>query len=434
MKKIDIKTIRKKINKLSKTGFFSIFLSNFGSKVIVFFGGIILVRILSKNDYGTYSYIFNCLSMLYILHDLGVSSASLQFLTENNDNKAKQKSLLFFAMKVGLVASIISSLIILLSPLFYPYTILEAKKIVPFLFAVPFLTFVTNMLPVFLRSNMENKKFALYKLGDTLINYLVLIPLSLFFGLKGAVFSKYFYLIFCFVWGLLLCKKMLFSKTTTKKTEISKEERKSFLKFSITCQLNDTMSTLLLIVDTFLIGLLIADSNIIATYKVASTIPHALAFLPSCTMMYVYPYFIKHRNDYNWLLKNTKKLILYGGLIYLFLTLFLIFGSKYIIILLFGKQYVEAIPAFIILIIGFFFSSAIKIPCANITYSIKKMNINLILNAVSIILNAILNVIFIKWFGFVGAAITTTLISIIVSLIFLIYTIYILKGGVKSND
>ena len=151
-------------------------------------------------------------------------------------------------------------------------------------------------------------------------------------------------------------------------------------------------------------------------------------------MMYVYPYFIKHRNDYNWLLRYGKKLILYGGAIYLLLTLFLIFASKYIIILLFGKQYIEAIPAFIILVIGFFFSSAIKIPCANITYSIKKMKINLILNAISIILNAILNVIFIKYFGFVGAAITTTLINIIVSLIFLIYTFCILKGGVKNND
>ncbi len=434
MKIISKKDIKNEYKKLKNTGFFSIFISNFVSKVIVFFGGIVVVRILSKSDYGTYAYILNCLSMLYLLHDLGVSSASLQFLTENNSNKNKQLTILFYALKIGTIFSIISSIIIIFSPFFYPYKILYAKKMVPLLFGIPFLTFITNMLPVFLRANMENKKFALYKVGETLINYLVLIPLSLWFGLKGAVFSKYLYLILCFVWGLFLCRKILFANKEKEKIEIDNKAKKSFLKFSISCQLNDTMSTLLLVVDTFLIGLLIADSGVIATYKVASTIPHALAFLPSCTMIYVYPYFIKHRDDYTWLLKYLKKLILYSGLVYLLLTLFLILGSRYIIVILFGKQYTDAILPFIILVIGFFFSSTIKIPCANVTYSMKKMKINLILNFLAIILNFVLNIIFIKLFGFVGVAITTTLISIIISFIFLIYTFKVLKGGKKNND
>ena len=42
--------IKTKIEKLKKTGFFSIFIATVFSKVITLLGGIILVRILSKSD------------------------------------------------------------------------------------------------------------------------------------------------------------------------------------------------------------------------------------------------------------------------------------------------------------------------------------------------------------------------------------------------
>jgi len=73
--------LKKELNKLSKTGFFSIFLSSVFSKVLVFIGGTIIVRIISKTDYGIYTYVLNCMAMLMILNDFGASTAALQFLT-----------------------------------------------------------------------------------------------------------------------------------------------------------------------------------------------------------------------------------------------------------------------------------------------------------------------------------------------------------------
>ena len=61
--------IKRKIDKLNKTGFFSIFMATVFSKVVTLLGGVVLVRVLSKEDYGLYAYIHNCYSMLFLLND-----------------------------------------------------------------------------------------------------------------------------------------------------------------------------------------------------------------------------------------------------------------------------------------------------------------------------------------------------------------------------
>ena len=52
-----IKEIKLKICMLKETGFFSIFVSTIFSKIIAFFGNVIIARIFCKNDYGIYSYV-----------------------------------------------------------------------------------------------------------------------------------------------------------------------------------------------------------------------------------------------------------------------------------------------------------------------------------------------------------------------------------------
>ena len=74
------------LKKLRSTGFFSIFLSTIISKVLVFFGGIIVVKILSKTDYGVYSYVLNIVAILSLMGDFGATSAAMQFMLEKNND------------------------------------------------------------------------------------------------------------------------------------------------------------------------------------------------------------------------------------------------------------------------------------------------------------------------------------------------------------
>lgn len=416
-----VETIKVKIQKLRTTGFFSIFISNVFSKVVAFLGNIVIVRVLSKNDYGIYAYAINAMTMLYIFNDFGASNAALQHLTEEKDHKEKKKKILKYAMRVGLIGSIFSGSLIALSPLFYPFEIVEAKYYTPILCLIPIFSNINAFVSVVLRANFENKKFAILAFTKTAFNYLFLIVLSLIWGLLGAIIAQYCYTILELLLGLWLSRKLLWQGKTEDKQQLPKEEQKAFLKYALTAQLNNTLSAILMNIDIFLIGIMIANAEVVATYKIAATIPMALAFLPQCVMIYVLPYFVQNNKNKEWIKRNYIRLIKYGVVAYSIVTIAMVLGAKLIFHILYHTEYDDAITSFRILMVGFFFSATFKIPTNNILYSMRKLKINLTVTISATILNFILNILFIHFMGMNGAAVTTTLINVFSSIIFICY-------------
>ena len=326
---------------------------------------------------------------------------------------------------MGIVGSLISGALILMSPIFYPYEIEEAKYLTPMLCLVPLLTVVMMLFTILLRANFENKKYAILNLTQTIASYAFLIPMAYIWGIKGAILSRYFYIIITIILGIFLTRRLIIK--TDKDNQLTKSEKKSFTKYALVTQVNNTIGSLLIYIDTFMIGLLIATTESVALYKVASTIPMALEFLPNCVMVYVLPYFVLHNKDKKWIKDNYNKLIKIGIIFYGLFSLALIVGSKLIIDILYTPEYSEAVLPFIVLIIGFFFSATFKIPTNNILFAMRKMRVKLVITISSGILNIILNVSFINHFGIIGAAITTTIINIFSSALGVWYTNRTLK-------
>lgn len=407
------------IQKLRKTGFFSIFISNVLAKIVVLLGGIVVVRILSQRDYGIYSYAINAFNILYILNDFGATSAALQNMTEYSKDKGKQQIYLKYAVKVGIFGAIISGILILLSPLFYPYEISEAKYLTPMLFMMPIFTFITMLFTTLLRANFENKKYAMLNLVQTVSSYIFLIPMAYIWGMYGALLSRYAYIIVTLILGAYLTRKLRIK--TNKDNQLTKTEKIAFIKYALVTQINNTIVSILIYIDTFMIGLLIATPESVALYKVASTIPAALAFLPSCVMVYLLPYFVLNNKNKKWLKEKYIKLIKIGILGYGLFTLVMILASKLIINTLYTSEYSEAVLPFVILMIGFFASATFKIPTNNILHAMRKIKFEVVNSVLSGILNIILNIVFINYFGIVGAAITTTLINIFSGIIGVLY-------------
>lgn len=432
LKNINKMNLKSKFKKLCDTGFFSIFVSNVFSKVIALLGGIVLVRILSQKDYGIYAYAINAMTILYLLNDFGASTAALQYLTESRENKNRQKLIIKFAFKIGFIGACFSGCLILLSPIFYPFQIQEAKNLTPILCMVPILNNISLFISAILRANLKNNRYAIIELSKTFFNYVSLIICSIFFGLIGAIISQYIYIILGLVLGIILSRDVI-GNTNNKNESLSKKDKKEFINFSITTQLNSTISGILLNIDIFLIGIVIGTSTSVALYKVASTIPMALSFLPTCVMIYILPYFIMHKDDFQWIKKTYKKLIKYGMLGYGFISFCFIVFAKVLFEILYTDIYNEAILPFQILIIGFFFSATFKIPTNNIIYSMRKVKINLIFTVISAISNFVLNIFFIKKWGITGAAITTTIINIVSSILLMIYVKKIIKDGERNE-
>ena len=207
---------------------------------------------------------------------------------------------------------------------------------------------------------------------------------------------------------------------------ISKEEIKDFVKFSLTSAVSNLISQFILYIDTFIIGMLIINPNITANYKIATTIPLNLAFIPTSIITFIYPYFARRKDDIRWIKRNTYNLILGLFIINIFLCGSLIIFAPFIIKLLFGAEYLSSIYTFRILIVGFFIQSTFRIPFGNILVMVRKVDYNLFNSIVSGIANIILNIVLIREFNDVGAAYAKLLTFIISSIIgFILFKKYI---------
>lgn len=74
--------------KLYKTGFFHIMGTNVLTKPLMFINSIVLVRILTKQEYGIFAYVWNIYSLTMLMNGWGMDSAVLQVCCERiKDNR-----------------------------------------------------------------------------------------------------------------------------------------------------------------------------------------------------------------------------------------------------------------------------------------------------------------------------------------------------------
>lgn len=418
------------VSKLRSTGFFSVFLSNIICKILSFLGGIVIVRVLSKNDYGMYAYIINCYSMLMLFGDLGCSAATMQYCNESYRDLDKFNSFFKFGWKYGLLFSAVTALLIFASPLFYPFKHEEGRVLTQMLCFMPFIATANSFLLMNVRIRLENRRFAVINIISSVVHYLIILPLAYFFSVKGAVLSNYAISLTIFVFSFFYTRRFLdFGR---EKISLSRNEKKVFLKLAAASQLNNGISTGLMLLDVFLIGVIVADEAVISSYKVATTIPAALDFIPNSIMVYICPYFARNCRDIAWVRSSYKKLIAYCTIGNLFITSLCIACSGWLIPLVFGKQYSDSIVCFIILMLGYFFSASFRTPVANIIYTQHKVGVNIVITIASGLLNCFLDIVLIMSRGSVGAAIATTTVHIAASVFSVAYMRYYLKGA--SNE
>ncbi len=398
---------------LKRTGFFSIFGANVLSKIISFVGSIIIVRIMSKGDYGLYSYVMNCYGMIFLLNDFGCGVAMMQYRSENYANSILYNDYFTFAFKCALGFSVIPSILLLLSPFYYPFKQDEASILTQCLFLLPIFSVINSFLLLNLRTALQNNKFALLSFIQTIVQFGFILPMSFFWNVTGAVLSNYLATISVTAVGLLISRENLQFKWN--KCILSLEEKICFLKYAFVSQANNSISALLQLFDIFLIGLLIHNNEIISSYKVASVIPQAMMFVPNSILIYALPLFARNIYNISWVKRNFNRMLWGCAGINGIITLISVCTASYFFPLLFGKEYIDAIPYFILLMMAFFAQGTFQIPSANIIYTQHKVNINLVITILSNVLNCILNIYLILTYGAIGAAISTLIVSIVAS-------------------
>lgn len=406
--------IIKKIKFGYKTGFFHIFSSNILNKIMIFAGGIFLVRILNKQDFGLYSYSQNLLEIFLLINGFGITEGLLQYGSKTR-KRIKKEKYVKYSLKIGLLSNIFIFLLLILFLIFGKLKIYEAKKILLMMSLLPIFNTFFSIIQIKLRIELKNREMAKISNVNTFLNILGMLIGAYFYGLYGLIIGKYVGIILSIFYSFRYIK---YTFIRWKKIEaLSQEKKKDIQKFSFIALINNSISQILYIIDIFLIGYLIADKLILASYKIATLIPVALNFIPISVMIYIYPYFAQNSNDIKWIRENYTNLLKYSFFINIFISFILVLFSKTIIRFVFGENYLDAQLPFVILSVGYFFSATLRIPSGNIINAIGKIKFNFYNTLISGIVNIVLDIYFIKKIGSVGASYATLLVFIISGII-----------------
>lgn len=419
------KRIKEKFTKLVKTGFFYIFGSSVLNKIVTFISTILLVRIITKSEYGIFTYAWNIFSFIYLFSGFGIELGSMQLLSENENDSNKFNGIYQFGVKAGLTFNILLAAIIICISLLVSLPIEGSNNILLILCLLPEVMFLYCMQTSFLRSSKKNKDFAFLSIVNTVILMCTSLIGAYFFKGRGLSYAYYITNIVTVLIGYFYIRVPFIDY---KSNALLKEDKYDLLKISGISMLNNGLSQVLYLSDVFIVGMVLANDLSVASYRVAATIPTALSFIPNAIIIYVYPYFASHRKDHKWCLVKFREIVVTIGLLNFCISTILFLFAPQIITLIFGKQYIDAVTPFRILSIGYFFQGTFRIIAGNLLITQRKLVFNTIEATISGLVNIIADYVLISHFGLNGAAYATLIVMILSSVMCTAYFHYVIKN------
>lgn len=408
---------------LLKTGFFHIFGSSVLNKIIAFSSNIILVHILSKNEFGIFTYAWNIYSIVLLFNGLGLEYGVLQICSEKSGDNKFAKIVSKYSIKKSLQFDILLLLVLLLTSFYLPLKLDGARVLLVYLCCLPMIQIIFNISTSYLRSQKLNQAFARITFINTLMLLIFSIIGSYLYREKGLVFAYYL----SYIVSIAMCIKFCDFRFFEVNSYLDKKIKKTLISISSVSMLNNALSQLLYLLDIFVLGVIISNESVLASYKVATIIPTALVFIPIALVTYIYPYFAEHRMDKRWCLHYYKKILLCLGMFNFLLSMTLYFLAPYIIKYFFGVQYMDALYVFRILSLTYFVSGTFRVLSGNLLVTQRQLGFNLFVAIASGILNIIADYFLISKYGSWGAACANSLVVIVSSILSTAYLVYCLR-------
>ncbi len=421
--------IRIQLKNLISGGFFHVFGSSTINKIIGFASTWVINRLISKPDYGVYSYAFNIYSFMLILSGLGITSSVLQMGSESSEIEKKDRYY-DFGLTFGTTVDIVLAFLIVIIGLFIPLPLKGSGRLLALMCGLPLLTIIPDLQYVYLRINGRNKDYSAITLLNSIAVFALSCILSFLLKTEGLILAGYLSHIFT----IIIANKRYKVPLRLNRVHLDKEEHKSLLYIALISMLNNGLSRLMYLVDVFVLGLTIPDSSVVAAYKTATNIPTALQFIPAALVIYIYPFFAEKKDNGKWLLSTYKKMIIPFGVFNILVSGTLFIFAEFIIKLLFGVEYLDSVTPFRILSIAYFFSATFRTISGNLLVTQRKLKFNLAMAILASAMNTLLNVFLIKAWGSNGAALSTLITSIVPGVISTVYLLVIFKRKANETD
>lgn len=393
-------------NKIIKETIWSTLSKGF-SFIGFFLINIYLARALSIERFWYRSFFFSIFNILLLLSYFWINVSIRKFSAEYN-NTSEVFSVIFSALILRLVFSIIFCLLIFI---FSDYIeIFLWKDWLSFLLILSIPAIILSGIVEFLKevfNGLHNIK--LNFIITFFENFLKVLFIIFLFSIWDSFVSiiNWFNLslfLTTLIWIYILLMK--FGKLN--RTIISWSYISKVFSYSIPLFLISAWFFVVIEIDTIIIWLMLWDSEV-AIYSVAKQIVTKFPHISIILVMWAMPIFAKLNNENKKQLKSFfYKLFRFNLYIYLILWATIYILGYYLITLLFGSEYVESVKILYLLFpyaVVFSFSLLFW-AVLDYNWLASKRAYNLLL---SIILNILLNIIFINYFWLIWAAVATSI-------------------------
>lgn len=415
------KLVIEKTSLLTHIGFFYVFGSNVLNRAVAFLSNIILVRIITKTEYGIFAYAWNIYSLLFLFNGMGMDSGVLQLASERGSDETYTGSVLGYGIQFGLIFNAFLALIILSIGVIAPLKIEAGRNLLIALSVLPLIQLTNGLMICYLRARKRNDDFAKLNTISAMLTASMSIIFAYMFHEKGLIISYYLTGVTVLFLGIKLYNIPVFTENN-----LAYNDRKHLIKIAFTSMCCNMLSQLLYLLDIFVLSIVDPQETIIASYKVATTIPAALSFIPSSVVVCVYPYFAEHRQDKKWCLRKYTMLMIANAALNFLISCTLFLFAPILIDTIYGKHYLDCVPIFRILIINFFLAGSFRIVSGNLLASQRKLHITLLISFIASSVNVLADYFFIQKWGAVGAAYATVLVVIVSGVMSTSYFVYTL--------
>lgn len=414
---------------IKKTGFFEIFGSSVFNKIVTFMSSVILVRILTKSEYGIFIYSWNIYSIVLLTNGLGMESGVLQMCSERSGDIEFARRICNYGSRFGILFDTLLMVVLLGISALIPLKIEKAKELLILLCLLPLFQLLFNLTTSYLRSQKRNRDYVKTTVINTLLVFGFSATGAFIFREKGMVFGYYV----AYTVSVLLSIFWFHIHLITKDNFLEQKDKKALIYIAVVSMCNNGLSQMMYLLDVFILGIIDPQETILASYKVATIIPSALTFIPLSLITYLYPYFAEHRMDGKWCLNRYKQILVAIGTLNAVISAGLFIMAPFVIKIIFGSEYLDAVPVFRILSINYFLSGTFRIISGNLLVTQRRLKYNLLVAVVSGGVNIIADFILIQWWGSIGAAFTSVLVVIVSSVMSTTYLVYTFRKVAKMQ-
>ena len=297
---------------------------------------------------------------------------------------------------------------------------------------LPILYFLFTDIQLLLRATFQNQRYSVYNFTYSFLLMIFQIVFAVLWGVTGVMIGKYLSMALCVLMGYLLIRDLPMMKV--KAIKLDWHEIKTIIRFGIVMLTASATSTVMSYNETFIVGQLLKDEELLAEYRVAANILSISLFLLEALLVFILPYFIQHIKDKQWIWENYKKLFVINGTVMTLFHLGLFIFAKLYLFIFAGPEYMGAVSLVRMFLVASWIQAVFRGISGNILAVTGEEKFNLKINIVFVVVHAVIDVAAVKTLGIYGAAIALIVVYFLSGLIMNIHLRNICKKQIGEMN